>query len=448
MSQRGAGERDWDGTGEVNGDLLEVLEIVNPVSRHFADAGYQLYLVGGVVRDIALGAHGQFDDIDLTTDARPAEIKRLFKRVSSSLWTQGERFGTIGAIVNGRDLEITTHRAETYDPDSRKPKVVFGDDLKADLSRRDFSINAMAYSVITKELHDPFGGMADLERQRLRTPDDPEISFVDDPLRMLRAARFVPRFSLSVDPDLERAVVRLGERLSIVSAERVHDELERLLEVPDPSLGFDFLERTGLLDFIVPGLNPVTRPRACEAASRSNSVAVRRAGLLDSLGIEGAGSWLSKLRYSTVDRRLTLNLMRGAGSLLDSENSAADLRRLTCLVGIDHIDDALELAQNLASIGVANPSDSSAQDGFVGGQRLAQARSILAELRRTEDLADLVSPVSGGELIEELGMRPGPLVGRAVAMLGEHRLSGGPFDKAEAFRLTREWLANSAQDHP
>lgn len=432
----------------------EVLQTVLPVAQRFREAGYELYLVGGVVRDIALGAHGQLDDIDLTTNARPDAIKRLLGPVSTSLWTQGERFGTIGAIVNGRDLEITSHRAESYDPTSRKPVVVFGDDLNTDLSRRDFSINSMAYSVIHHELHDPFDGMADLEARILRTPDSPEISFVDDPLRMLRAARFIPRFSLTANRELERAVQALGDRLSIVSAERIHDELERLLAVDDPRLGFEFLERTGLLDFVVPGLGADCRHDGCRLASRSSSVPVRRAGLLILLGAKTAESWLKDLRYSTADRRLTLRLIQGAETLLGSPNSAVDIRRLAVSCELEHLGDVLALARNLADLGRDGAADLKEdsrrhnpqqhdlrEGGAVLQQRVAQADSLLAELQATEDLSDLESPVTGGELITELEMKPGPLVGRAVAMLTEHRLVSGPFDAPEAFRRTSEWLA-------
>ena len=454
----------------ASSEFDDVLEIIAPLAAGFADSGYQLYLVGGVVRDLIVGGHGALDDIDLTTDAHPKEIKRLLESVSQTLWAQGEKFGTIGAIVNGRDLEITTHRAETYDSESRKPEVVFGDDLETDLSRRDFTINAMAFSVVAKELLDPFGGLADLEARVLRTPDNPEISFIDDPLRMLRAARFIPRFELSVDPGLEKSVTKLGERLSIVSSERVHDELERLLGVEEPSLGFDFLERTGLLDFIVPGLDPGVRDLACVLASLSGSVLVRRAGLIVLLGVPDAGSWLRSLRYSTADRHLTIRLIEGANLILDSTSSAADIRRLVALVGVGHVGETMDLARNVAgvldadsdaggdagtSLGIGSGSGSvgsgSVDSDSVGlpsrlAARVGGARSVFLELGMTENLANLTGPVSGGELIAELGLTPGPIVGQAVAMLAEHRLAHGPFDKSEAFDMTRTWLAEPKPD--
>lgn len=425
---------------ELASCFSEVLGVIRPVTEQFEAEGFRLYLVGGVVRDVVLGGHGSLDDIDLTTDARPVDIKRLLNRVSSTIWTQGERFGTIGAVVNGRDLEITTHRAESYDPDSRKPAVEFGDDLRTDLSRRDFSINAMAFCVVTNALHDPFDGLADLTDRCLRTPEDPAVSFIDDPLRMLRAARFIPRYALSCDPTLESAVERLGSRLTIVSRERIHDELEKLLGVEDPTLGLEFLMRTGLMDFVVPGLTVSVRAtaraemRMCARVSRLRSVAVRRAGLIASLDEDQAAAWLQDLRYSTADRKLTLALLHGRRRLLglaagDPQSSAGELRHIVNNVGFENMGDAFELA--------ATMNDESVD--------LASVQHRYDVLAQAEDLADLTLPISGGDLICELGMSPGPAVGEAIQRLGQHRLDHGPMDRFEAIATVREWLDRSPQ---
>ncbi len=193
-------------------------------------------------------------DLDLTTDALPAETERLVQGWADDIWTQGERFGTIGLRKGTQVYEITTHRAEVYVPDSRKPEVTFGDDLAVDLSRRDFTINALALRLPDMELFDPFGGLADLAAGRLRTPLDPEISFGDDPLRMLRAARFAARFSLQPDPALTAAVERMHGRLSIVSAERIRDELDKIVMVDVPSVALWFVVRTGLAGEFLPEL--------------------------------------------------------------------------------------------------------------------------------------------------------------------------------------------------
>ncbi|MEZ5237699.1 MAG: hypothetical protein R2716_01645 [Microthrixaceae bacterium] len=225
-----------------------IIERVRPMARRFSDAGHHLYLVGGAVRDLFVDEEGfDHDDLDLTTDAPPEEVKAILAPMADALWTQGERFGTIGATIDGEDFEVTTHRAEVYDPESRKPTVEFrGTDLATDLSRRDFTINALALEVTgdSPTLSDPFDGLADLMARRLRTPLDPNVSFSDDPLRMMRAARFVARFSLSADDDLVAAVRAGAQRLAIVSPERVRDELCKLVVLEDPTDGLWILQTT------------------------------------------------------------------------------------------------------------------------------------------------------------------------------------------------------------
>src|SRR6202022_2702541 len=198
------------------------------IAGRFAAAGWHLYLVGGVVRDAVVGRMDPDRDLDFTTDARPDDIERIVSGWADAVWTQGKRFGTIGLDKGGRRMEITTHRAEAYHPDSRKPDVVFADAVEADLSRRDFTVNAMALSLPELRLVDPSDGVADLAAGRLRTPLAPEVSFSDDPLRMLRAARFVSGYRLTPDPDLVETVTRLRDRLEIVSDERIRQELDKL----------------------------------------------------------------------------------------------------------------------------------------------------------------------------------------------------------------------------
>src|SRR3954464_14876712 len=218
------------------------------------DADRRLYLVGGIVRDLLGGREIERPDIDLTTDARPEETKRILEGWADAVWTQGERFGTIGAKRDGRTFEITTHRADAYDPSSRKPDVAFGDDIDADLARRDFTVNAMALALPEPRLIDPFDGSVDLHAHRLRTPLSPEVSFTDDPLRMLRAARFLAGYGLQPDADLVEAVRANAHRLEIVSVERIRDELDKLMVVPDPSAGLWFVVDTGLADLFLPEL--------------------------------------------------------------------------------------------------------------------------------------------------------------------------------------------------
>ncbi|MGH1502909.1 MAG: CCA tRNA nucleotidyltransferase [Acidimicrobiales bacterium] len=405
-----------------SGAYASIASAVAPVATDFVAAGFQLFLVGGVVRDLLLDRHGAGDDIDATTDARPADIKRLLAPHASALWTQGERFGTIGATVAGKALEITTHRAESYDATSRKPEVAFGDDLRTDLSRRDFTVNAIAIDAASGSLHDPFDGRRDLERRRLATPLDPHVSFSDDPLRMLRAARFIPRFDLDVDPALRAAVEEMAPRLDIVSVERCHDELERLLALPDPAAGLDFLVSTGLIPHLLPGFEPEGNEH-CIAVAAAPSLAprARRAALVMSDDL--ADERLAHLRYSAVEHRATLAIIRSLDALAGDEGRVVDatLRHLVDTAG-DDARDAIDLAGRLG---------------------LVDAPATIArldELWALGDLADLEPPVSGGDLIAELGLEPGPAVGDLVRRLRRHRLDAGPFDRAEAIRLAAGWL--------
>ena len=239
-----------------------VLDEVRPVADRLATTGHRTYLVGGSVRDLLLDRSADDRDFDLTTDARPDDIEAAVRPWADAVWTQGKRFGTIGCRKAGRDFEITTHRAEAYRPDSRKPDVTFADAVEADLSRRDFTVNAMALlvpasgagSAVGPELIDPFGGAADLVGGRLRTPLSPEESFTDDPLRMLRAARFLAGYGLEPDEPLVAAVRALHPRLEIVAPERIRMELDKLVVVPSPGPGLWFLVDTGLAEEFLPEL--------------------------------------------------------------------------------------------------------------------------------------------------------------------------------------------------
>ncbi|HSS11587.1 MAG TPA: CCA tRNA nucleotidyltransferase, partial [Acidimicrobiales bacterium] len=234
--------------------LRPLVEETAEIGARFERAGYRLYLVGGVVRDAVLGRLADSHDLDFTTNARPGEIERIVSGWADAVWTQGKRFGTIGIRKGGRQMEITTHRAEAYHPDSRKPDVAFADRIEADLSRRDFTVNAMALALPDLTLVDPFDGIADLAAHRLRTPLAPEESFTDDPLRMLRAARFLAGYRLVPEPELIEAVTRLRTRLDIVSNERIRDELDKLLVVEQPGDGLWFCVTTGLADEFLPEL--------------------------------------------------------------------------------------------------------------------------------------------------------------------------------------------------
>ncbi|MET1005245.1 MAG: CCA tRNA nucleotidyltransferase, partial [Propionibacteriaceae bacterium] len=224
-------------------ELLRITPVIDALGRLFDEHGHELYLVGGSVRDAFLKQLGH--DLDFTTSARPDEVERLLRQVSSSVWTIGKEFGTIGCkVTTGSEswvIEVTTFRSDVYRSDSRKPQVAFGDTLEGDLLRRDFTVNAMALSLPDQRFCDPYGGLADLAAEVLRTPGTPEQSFSDDPLRMLRAARFASQLGFRPAPDVVAAMTAMAERITIISAERVRDELSKLLLTEHPRVGLQLL---------------------------------------------------------------------------------------------------------------------------------------------------------------------------------------------------------------
>lgn len=409
--------------------LEAVTSVVADLAASFRARGHRLYLVGGVVRDLLLGQVSPDEDIDLTTDARPETIKDLVRPLATALWTQGERFGTIGATVNGRDLEITTHRAEAYGRGSRKPTVAFGQSIDEDLSRRDFTINAMAISLPDAQLVDPYGGERDLARRRLATPLSPTRSFTDDPLRMLRAARFLPRFGLESEPGLESAAVDLAGRLAIVSVERVHDELERLLAVDAPARGLSFLHRTGLLVQALPALadRPDGQRTGIALAGAGPTPLTRRAGLLAALGAE-AGAALDRLRYPRAVVKATSAMIEALALTRAGTDSPASVRRMVARVGTEVIPELRALARLVVD-----------EDGrvSVGSEPLLFA--TYDELALSEDLDDLRSPLTGGQVMNHLDLEPGPLIGKAVEYLRTVRIERGPVTEQEGFELLDRW---------
>lgn len=233
-------------------ELDRLAPVLEPLGRRFADAGHTLALVGGPVRDAMLGRSG--NDLDFTTSARPDETELLLRGMTDALWDMGRDFGTIGAQIGGWQVEITTYRSEAYDPTSRKPQVDFGDSLVGDLSRRDFTVNAMALTMPDRGFEDPFGGLLDLAGQVLRTPGTPEQSFSDDPLRMMRAARFAAQLGFTPAPEVVAAMTDMAARIEIISAERVRDELVKLICAPWPRRGLELLVQTGLATYVLPEL--------------------------------------------------------------------------------------------------------------------------------------------------------------------------------------------------
>ncbi len=401
---------------------------LRPLALTFQGAGYGLYLVGGIVRDSLLGSFAE-SDVDLATDARPTETLRLVQSEATAIWRQGERFGTIGAQWDGLALEITTFRSEVYEDSHRKPTVVFGDNIEDDLFRRDFTVNAIAFELVADEFVDPCGGSGDLERLILRTPLDPSASFSDDPLRLLRAARFIARFGLVPEPALETAAQELAPRMAIVSSERIRDEFEKLLELPTPRSGLEFLDRNHLAGAIVAGEG--WSSAAFRSADAAVSKLVRRAAVF--YGLEDPDSALRALRYSNAERHHTNAITAAARMILAQVPTAASVRWLhhdLASLAPAGVPDSIQLAQ------IVEPSSTHPE----------AVAMISAELRTREDLDDLGPGVSGGDLVDELGLAPGPTIGQLLQALTAHRLDHGPSSRQESLALAAELAPRLLED--
>jgi poly(A) polymerase len=449
-----------------DGALLEVPPVAAELGERFRLAGHELYLVGGAVRDPLLGRDLGDVDLDLATDALPRETTKVLRGWADRQYLIGVKFGTVGARKGDTRFEVTTFREEVYAEEHRKPAVTFGRDLRTDLSRRDFTVNAMAVRLPEGEFVDPFGGVKDLAARRLDTPLEPDIAFTDDPLRMLRAMRFAAQLEMTLAPRVLEAIGRMRERLRIVSAERIGEELTKLLRAPAPSLGLELLVDTGLADGFLPELaalrleqDPVHRHKdvlrhtfavvdRCEPNLR-----LRLAALLHDIGkpatraitSEGvtfhhhevvgarmARERLQELRFPsvTVDdvvRLVELHLrFHGYSEWTDSA-----VRR--------YVRDAGPLLDLLNQL---TRADCTTQNRFKAKKLEALQDDLedrIARLAEEENLDALRPPLDGRQVMEHLGIPPGPLVGRALEYLMEVRLDHGPIDEDEAYRLLDEW---------
>ncbi len=396
---------------ELYGEVLREVEVLG---NAFAESGFQLYLVGGIVRDLHLGVSLDDLDFDLTTDARPDQIKALVSPLATAVWTQGEKFGTIGAEIEGRPFEITTHRAEAYSESSRKPEVIFGNDLEVDLSRRDFTLNAMAICLPGGELVDPFGGLEALQSKELVTPIEAEISFSDDPLRILRASRFIARYDLRVDPAVISAGRKLIDRMSIVSVERIREEFDKLLMTSRPSGGFEFLITVDAWPYVVGAVDVATVGQiSSELDASPVDLVLRRALVFSRVRKNERQAMLSSLKYSNSELRELRKLLEGVDVVRARSElfDAPSVRRLVSGVGYSNMDRLFDLLLLQAV------EDHGASQQF-------------GELDENEDLSSLAPVLSGEEVMAALDLDPGPKVGEALSLLAERRLDHGPTDRA------------------
>ncbi|MGO1628347.1 MULTISPECIES: CCA tRNA nucleotidyltransferase [unclassified Microbacterium] len=454
--------------------------VVAQLAAAFADAGFGLAVVGGPVRDALLGR--ETHDLDFTTDARPDDILRVVKPISSAHWDIGREFGTIGARIRGEQVEITTYRADSYDGETRKPSVEFGDTLEADLTRRDFTVNAMALRVPETTLVDPTGGVEDMIAGILRTPIDPDVSFGDDPLRMLRAARFASQLGFELAAPTREAMARLRESLNIVSPERIQGELIRLLGTPDPTTGIRELVDSGLMDEFLPeisglrlevdehhhhkdvyehSLTVLLQAIELERARTPDAepdIVLRLAALLHDIGKprtrrlepggavtfhhhDVVGARMARKRLQAL--RFSSETITGVTKLVElhlrffgySEGAWSDsaVRR--------YVRDAGDQLERLHIITRADVTTRNKRKASRLRAAYDDIEDRISVLREQEELDAIRPELDGNRIQEVLNIAPGPGVGKAYKFLLDLRLDEGALGEEEAERRLREWWA-------
>jgi poly(A) polymerase len=446
---------------------LEIDPLAKELGDRFQAAGNELYLVGGVVRDLVIGRLTPVTNFDFATDASPAETSRLLRGWAEAQYLVGVRFGTVGARRHGTLVEITTFREERYPEDERKPAVSFAKDIQTDLSRRDFTINAMAVRLPDGEFIDPFEGVKDLAAKRLDTPLDPEIAFSDDPLRMLRAARFVSQFGVTPVPRVVEAIERMRERLRIVSAERIREELEKLLLGESPGDGLALLVETGLAEEFLPELpalqleqDPVHRHKdvlrhtfAVIERLEPDQV-LRLAGLLHDIGKpstrEITPEGVSFHHHEVVGARMAeerLRELRYPNAVVEDVRKLVELHLRFHGFGEGWTDAAVrryvrDAGPLLDKLNQLTRADCTTRDPK-RAERFAllqdELEERIARLAEQENLDAMRPTLDGRQVMERLGLEPGPAVGEALAFLMEIRMERGEIPEDEAYELLGAW---------
>lgn len=465
-------------------ELAPLTGLLTGIGQRFADAGFELALVGGPIRDAFLGRLSEVPDADLdfTTDAHPQDVLRLLTGWAETTWEVGIAFGTIGARMQGREVEITTYRAESYERDSRKPAVSYGTDLAEDLARRDFTINSMAIRLPDLTLVDLFDGEGDLARRVIRTPGTPEASFDDDPLRMLRAARFSAQLGFDVNPDVVAAMSGQSDRLSIVSAERIREEFMKLLLSGDPRRGLALLVDTGLADFVMPEL-PLLRleedehhhhkdvyehtltvlEQAMELETMHEPTSgpdpvLRLAALMHDIGkprtrkFEPDGR-VSFHHHEVVGARMTrkrLQALRFSNEMIDDVSRLVELHlrfhgygngEWTDSAVRRYVRDAGPLLARLHKLTRADCTTRNRKRAAMLQRSYDSLEARIAELGQQEELASIRPDLDGRAIMTILGIPPGPVVGEAYDFLLNLRLDRGPLDEHSATEALLSWWA-------
>jgi len=459
-------------------ELLRIAPVIDELGARFEAAGEQIALVGGPVRDAMLGRLQ--NDLDFATSARPEVTEKLLKGWADAVWDLGRAFGTIGCRKDEWQVEITTYRSEMYDADSRKPTVDYGDSLVGDLGRRDFTVNAMAVSLPGGDFEDPFGGLTDLADQVLRTPGAPEDSFSDDPLRMMRAARFAAQLGFTVDPAVQAAMTDMASRITIVSAERVRDELVKLVNAPFPRRGLTLLVETGLAELVLPELPALAlerdeHHRHKDVYEHTLTVLEQSIDLEDRLG--GGPDFVSRFaalmhdvgkprtrrfqddgtvtfhHHDVVGAKITrkrMKALRFSNEDIDAVSGLVELHlRFHGYGSGEWTDSAVrryvrDAGDQLARLHVLTRADCTTRNAQKAG-RLRRTyddlEARIAVLAEAEELASLRPDLDGNQIMEILDLGPGREVGQALKHMMELRLEHGPMSYDDAKAALLEWHA-------
>ena len=457
--------------------LRERAPLAFELAAQFKAAGFRLALVGGPVRDSLLGRLG--NDLDFTTDARPDDTKKIMRKWAEDIWDVGIKFGTIGAKKSDITFEVTTYRADSYESDSRKPEVDFGDTIEGDLLRRDFTVNAMAIELTTPtpEFIDPHNGVTDLLKKSLRTPSTPELSFSDDPLRMLRAARFAAQLGFTIDEAVVEAMKAMADRLSIISAERIRDEFVKTLMSENPRTGITILVDTGLCEKFLPEipklrleidehhhhkdvyehtLTVVEQSMALEERLGGPNLVARLAALMHDVGKPKtraliAGGGVSFHHHEVVGARMTKERLK---KLRFDHHVVEDVSQLVFLHLRFHgygdgawtdsavrryVRDAGELLTHLHVLTRADCTTRNRKKAETLASHYDSLENRIIQLMEEEELLKIRPDLDGNAIMQLLGIPAGPLVGRAYDYLLELRIEHGPLGEERATQELHKW---------
>ena len=457
--------------------LIKRAPLASSLAQSFAAKGFRLALVGGPVRDALLGRLG--NDLDFTTNAKPEDSKKILRSWAEHIWETGIEFGTVAGKRGDTTVEVTTYRTESYDPESRKPDVVYGEYIVGDLSRRDFTVNAMALELTTKvpEFIDPFNGLADLSKKILRTPTKPENSFSDDPLRMMRAARFASQLDFEIAPEVLQAIKDMAGRISIISAERIRDEFSKMLMSERPRVGISILVETGLADIVLPeipklkleidehhhhkdvyehSITVLEQAIALEDRLGGPNLIIRLAALLHDIGKPKtraliAGGGVSFHHHEIVGARLAksrLKSLRFDGQTIEQVETLVALHlrfhgygdgEWTDSAVRRYVRDAGDL---LVHLHVLTRADCTTRN-LKKAERLAKVYQSLEEriskLMEEEELSKIRPDLDGAQVMKLLAIKPSATVGRALDYLLELRLEKGPLGQERATEELLDW---------